>query len=91
MGYTHVYAPDLNRTDYTRPLSGRAPAGQPCAGSTGDAGGAIDEAVGKLNDLDSGSLVQKNRVFYRLAAKRRHGEVCTGRGRAVGDRAAGGL
>ena len=20
MGYTHVYAPDLNRTDYTRPL-----------------------------------------------------------------------
>ena len=20
MGYTHIYAPDLNRTDYTRPL-----------------------------------------------------------------------
>ena len=37
MGYTHIYAPDLDR--------------------------AIDEAVLKLNSLDSGSLVQKNRVF----------------------------
>ena len=63
MGYTHIYAPDLDRADYTRPLlddrletslrriNGALP------------GQAIDEAVLKLNSLDSGSLVQKNRVF----------------------------
>ena len=63
MGYTHIYAPDLDREDYTRPLlddrletslrriNGALP------------GQAIDEAVLKLNSLDSGSLVQKNRVF----------------------------
>ena len=63
MGYTHIYAPDLDREDYTRPLlddrletslrriNGALP------------GQAIDEAVLKLNSLDSGSLLQKNRVF----------------------------
>lgn len=27
MGYTHIYAPDMNRTDYNRPSAGRCFAG----------------------------------------------------------------
>ena len=63
MGYTHIYAPDLDREDYTRPLlDDRLEASlQRINGAL--PGQAIDEAVGKLNDLDSGSLLQKNRVF----------------------------
>lgn len=63
MGYTHVYAPDLNRTDYTRPLLDEHLRDSLVRVNRGMPGAAIDEAVGKLNDLDSGSLVQKNRVF----------------------------
>ena len=63
MGYTHIYAPDLDREDYTRPLlDGRLEASlRRINGAL--PGQAIDEAVLKLNSLDSGSLVQKNRVF----------------------------
>ena len=63
MGYTHIYAPDLDREDYTRPLlDDRLEASlQRINGAL--PGQAIDEAVGKLNDLDSGSLLQKNRTF----------------------------
>ena len=63
MGYTHIYAPDLDRADYTRPLlDDRLEASlQRINGAL--PGQAIDEAVLKLNSLDSGSLVQKNRVF----------------------------
>ncbi len=63
MGYTHIYAPDLNRTDYTRPLLDERLRDSLVRINRGMPGAAIDEAVGKLNDLDSGSLVQKNRVF----------------------------
>ena len=63
MGYTHIYAPDLNRTDYTRPLLDEHLRDSLVRVNRGMPGAAIDEAVGKLNDLDSGSLVQKNRVF----------------------------
>ena len=63
MGYTHVYAPDLNRTDYTRPLLDEHLRDNLVRINRGLPGAAIDEAVGKLNDLDSGSLVQKNRTF----------------------------
>ena len=63
MGYTHVYAPDLNRTDYTRPLLDEHLRDSLVRVNRGMPGAAIDEAVGKLNDLDSGSLLQKNRVF----------------------------
>ena len=63
MGYTHVYAPDFNRTDYTRPLLDDRLGDSLRRVNRGLPGAAIDEAVGKLNDLDSGSLLQKNRVF----------------------------
>lgn len=63
MGYTHIYAPDMNRTDYSRPLLDdvlrdclvRLNRSLPAA--------AIDEAILKLNDFDAGSLLQKNIVF----------------------------
>ena len=63
MGYTHIYAPDMNRTDYSRPLLDdvlrdclvRLNWNLPVT--------AIDEAILKLNDFDAGSLLQKNMVF----------------------------
>lgn len=63
MGYTHIYAPDMNRTDYSRPLLDdvlrdclvRLNHSLPAV--------AIDEAILKLNDFDAGSLLQKNMVF----------------------------
>ena len=62
MDYTHIYAPDMNRTDYSRPLLDdvlrdclvRLNCGLPAV--------AIDEAILKLNDFDAGSLLQKNIV-----------------------------
>ena len=63
MGYTHIYAPDMNRTDYSRPLLDdvlrdclvRLNRNLPVT--------AIDEAILKLNDFDAGSLLQKNMGF----------------------------
>lgn len=63
MDYTHIYAPDMNRTDYSRPLLDdvlrdclvRLNRSLPAV--------AIDEAILKLNDFDAGSLLQKNIVF----------------------------
>ena len=63
MGYTHIYAPDMNRTDYSRSLLDdvlrdclvRLNRNLPVT--------AIDEAILKLNDFDAGSLLQKNMVF----------------------------
>ena len=63
MGYTHIYAPDLDRTDYTRPLLDDRLEASLRRINGALPGQAIDEAVLKLNSLDSGSLVQKNRVF----------------------------
>lgn len=63
MGYTHIYAPDMNRTDYSRPLLDdvlrdclvRLNRSLPAV--------AIDEAILKLNDFDAGSLLRKNIIF----------------------------
>ena len=63
MGYTHIYAPDMDRTDYSRPLLDdvlrdclvRLNRNLPVT--------AIDEAILKLNDFDAGSLLQKNIIF----------------------------
>ncbi|MGN0812132.1 MAG: type I restriction endonuclease subunit R [Candidatus Coproplasma sp.] len=62
MGYSHIYAPDIER-DYTSPIMGatlldclvRLNRNMPIE--------AINEAISKLKNLDSGSLVQKNAVF----------------------------
>ena len=63
MGYTHIYAPDLDRADTTRPLLDDRLEASLRRINGALPGQAIDEAVLKLNSLDSGSLVQKNRVF----------------------------
>lgn len=63
MGYTHIYAPDMNRTDYSSPLLDsvlqdclvRINKGLPIE--------AIQEALTKLRTFESGSLVQKNMTF----------------------------
>ena len=63
MGYTHIYAPDMNRTDYSRPLLDdvlrdclvRLNRSLPAV--------AIDEAILKLNDFDARSLLRKNIIF----------------------------
>ena len=63
MGYTHIYAPDLDRADYTRPLLDDRLEASLRRVNRGLPGAAIDEALLKLDSLDSGSLLQKNRVF----------------------------
>lgn len=50
MGYTHLYAPELERDSLVR-INKKLPPE------------AIQEAVGKLKNFEDGSLVEKNRVF----------------------------
>ena len=63
MGYTHIYAPDMNRTDYSRPLLDDVLRDCLVRLNRNLPATAIDEAILKLNDFDAGSLLQKNIVF----------------------------
>lgn len=63
MDYTHIYAPDMNRTDYSRPLLDDALRDCLVRLNRSLPAVAIDEAILKLNDFDAGSLLQKNIVF----------------------------
>ena len=63
MGYTHIYAPDLNRTDYSSPLMESVLLDSLVRLNERLPIEAIHEAIAKLKNFDSGSLVQKNRVF----------------------------
>lgn len=63
MGYTHVYVPDLNRTDYTSPLLDSVLLDSLVRLNRDLPAEAIQEALAKLKNFDSGSLVQKNRIF----------------------------
>lgn len=63
MGYTHIYAPDMNRTDYSDPLLRSELQSSLVRINKGVDLAAINEAMGKLNDFESGSIVQKNAVF----------------------------
>lgn len=62
MGYTHLYAPDVER-DYTCPVL--VDTLSHCLRCINDnlPQGVIDEAVHKLLNFDNGSLVQKNAIF----------------------------
>lgn len=62
MGYTHIYAPEMDR-DYTSPLLDSALRDSLVRINKGLAPDAINEAIVKLKNFDSGSLVQKNMVF----------------------------
>ena len=63
MGYTHIYAPDMNRTDYSRPLLDDVLRDCLVRLNRSLPAMAIDEAILKLNDFDAGSLLQKNIIF----------------------------
>lgn len=63
MGYTHIYAPDMNREDYSSPLLESVLRDSLVRLNKGLPVEAINEAMGKLKNFDSGSLVQKNKTF----------------------------
>ncbi len=62
MGYTHIYAPDMER-DYTSPLLDSVLVDSLVKLNKGLPLDAINEAVSKLRNFDTGSLLQKNTVF----------------------------
>lgn len=63
MGYIHIYAPDMNRTDYSSPILENELRDALVRLNKKLPLEAIDEAVAKLKTFDTGSLVQKNMVF----------------------------
>lgn len=63
MGYTHIYAPDMNRTDYSSPILENELRDSLVRLNKKLPLEAIDEAISKLKNFDTGSLVQKNMVF----------------------------
>lgn len=63
MGYTHIYAPNMNREDYSSPLLDSVLRDSLVRLNKDLPIEAIHEAVGKLKNFDSGSLVQKNMTF----------------------------
>lgn len=62
MGYTHIYAPDMDR-DYNSPLLDEELRNSLARLNKALPSDAIEEAISKLKNFDSGSLVQKNMVF----------------------------
>ena len=62
MGYTHLYAPDLER-DYADPLLRDALREALARINPGLPEDAVEEALGKVRNLDAGSLAQKNQRF----------------------------
>ena len=63
MGYTHIYAPGMNRTDYSSPILENELRDSLVRLNKKLPLEAIDKAVSKLKNFDTGSLVQKNMVF----------------------------
>ena len=62
LGYAYVYGPDVER-DYRSPLYEEALAASLLELNPGLPQAALDDAMARLKTFDSGSLVQKNRVF----------------------------
>ena len=62
MGYDHLYAPDFDR-DYTSPLLDSILRDSLVRINRGLPVEAIDEALAKLKNFDTGSLLQKNVIF----------------------------
>ena len=62
MGYTHIYAPSMDR-DYTSPLLDADLRNSLVRINKGLPLDAIEEAISKLKNFDTGSLVQKNMIF----------------------------
>lgn len=62
LGYAYVYGPDVER-DYRSPLYEEVLAASLQELNPGLPQAALDDAMARLKTFDSGSLVQKNRVF----------------------------
>ena len=62
MGYTHIYAPDMER-DYSSPLLDSVLMDSLVKLNKGLPLDAINEAISKLRNFDTGSLLQKNMQF----------------------------
>ena len=62
MGYTHIYAPDMDR-DYSSPLLDAVLQDSLVKLNKGLPLDAINEAISKLRNFDTGSLLQKNMQF----------------------------
>ena len=62
MGYTHIYAPDMDR-DYSSPLLDNILRDSLLHINKALPSAAIGEALAKLKGFDTGSLVQKNMAF----------------------------
>ena len=62
MGYTHIYAPDMER-DYSSPLLDSVLMDSLVKLNKGLPLDAITEAINKLRNFDTGSMLQKNMQF----------------------------
>ena len=63
MGYTHIYAPDMGRADFSDPLMGGVLRDALVRINRGLPLEAIGEALSKIRNFEGGSLVEKNRIF----------------------------
>ena len=63
MGYTHIYAPEMGRTDYSSPLLENVLQDALVRINRGLPWAAIGEAMAKLRHFEGGSLIEKNRTF----------------------------
>ncbi len=63
MGYNHIYAPNMGRTDFSSPLMESALIDSLVRINKELPIEAINEAIYKLKNFESGSLVQKNKTF----------------------------
>ena len=63
MGYSHIYAPDMDRTDYSSPVLDSVLFDSLVKLNKGLPLDAINDAMAKLHDFDTGSLLQKNMQF----------------------------
>lgn len=63
LGYTHIYAPDLNREDFSDPLMESVLVDSLVRINKKLPVEAIREAIAKIRHFEGGSLVQKNKIF----------------------------
>ncbi len=63
MGYSHMYAPDMDRTDYSSPVLDGVLLDSLVKLNKGLPLDAINDAMAKLRDFDTGSMLQKNMQF----------------------------
>ena len=63
MGYTHIYAPDINREDFSSPFLESTLLDSLVRINKKLPIEAINEAIYKLKNFENGSLVQKNKAF----------------------------